>query len=38
MDSACRLLQDYSQVRDVLVEQGVFDMHVVPGMVVPTDL
>jgi len=32
------LAKDYSGVRDVLYEQGVFDIHVVPGMVVPEDL
>ncbi len=30
--------QDYSGVRDTLYEQGLFDIHIVPGMVVPTDL
>jgi len=32
------LAKNYSGVRDVLYEQGGFDVHVVPGMVVPTDL
>ena len=30
--------KDYSDVREILYEQGLFDIHVVPGMVVPTDL
>lgn len=30
--------KDYYAVRDVLYEHGAFDVHVVPGMVVPEDL
>jgi hypothetical protein len=33
-----RWAQDYAAVRDVLHDQGVFDVNVVPGMTVPTDL
>ena len=33
-----RWAQDYSAVRDVLYEEGLFDVNVVPGMTVPTDL
>jgi len=29
---------DYDGVRDVLYEEGLFDVHVVPGMTVPEDL
>ena len=29
--------QDYNAVRDVLYEEGLFDINVVPGMTVPTD-
>jgi len=30
--------EDYTAVRNVLYEEGVFDINVVPGMTVPTDL
>ena len=30
--------EDYDAVRDVLYEEGLFDINVVPGMTVPTDL
>ena len=30
--------QDYARVRDVLVQEGLFDIQVVPGMTVPVDL
>ena len=33
-----RWVDDYDHARDVLVEQGLVDVHVVPGMTVPTDL
>ena len=33
-----RWAQDYAAVRNVLYEEGVFDINVVPGMTVPTDL
>ena len=33
-----RWAEDYDHARDVLVEQGLVDVHVVPGMTVPTDL
>ena len=33
-----RWADDYHHARDVLVEQGLVDVHVVPGMTVPTDL
>ncbi len=33
-----RWAEDYHHARDVLVEQGLVDVHVVPGMTVPTDL
>jgi hypothetical protein len=33
-----RWAQDYNAVRDVLYEEGLFDINVVPGMTVPTDL
>lgn len=33
-----RWAQDYVAVRNVLYEEGVFDVNVVPGMTVPTDL
>src|SRR6185437_3742123 len=33
-----RWAKDYAAVRDVLYEEGGFDVHVVPGMTVPTDL
>jgi hypothetical protein len=33
-----RWAQDYEGVRRVLYEEGLFDVHVVPGMTVPTDL
>ena len=29
---------DYDHARDILVQQGLVDVHVVPGMTVPTDL
>ena len=32
-----RWAQDYNAVRDVLYEEGLFDINVVPGMTVPTD-
>jgi len=33
-----RWADDYDGVRDVLYEEGLFDVHVVPGMTVPEDL
>jgi hypothetical protein len=33
-----RWADDYQGVRDVLYEEGLFDIHVVPGMTVPVDL
>lgn len=33
-----RWADDYAGVRDVLYEEGGFDVHVVPGMTVPVDL
>lgn len=33
-----RWAEDYDGVRDVLYEEGLFDIHVVPGMIVPVDL
>lgn len=33
-----RWAEDYSAVRNVLYEEGAFDINVVPGMTVPTDL
>ena len=33
-----RWAEDYTAVRNVLYEEGVFDINVVPGMTVPTDL
>lgn len=33
-----RWAQDYDGVRQVLYEEGLFDINVVPGMTVPTDL
>jgi hypothetical protein len=33
-----RWAEDYAAVRNVLYEEGVFDINVVPGMTVPTDL
>lgn len=33
-----RWAKDYDGVRDVLAEEGGIDVHVVPGMTVPTDL
>jgi hypothetical protein len=33
-----RWAQDYAAVRNVLYDEGVFDINVVPGMTVPTDL
>src|SRR5215467_9271653 len=33
-----RWAQDYNAVRDVLYDEGSFDINVVPGMTVPTDL
>lgn len=33
-----RWAEDYSGVRNVLYEDGIFDINVVPGMTVPTDL
>lgn len=33
-----RWAPDYNGVRDVLYEEGLFDVNVVPGMTVPTDL
>ncbi len=33
-----RWAKDYAAVRDVLYEEGGFDVNVVPGMTVPTDL
>jgi Family of unknown function (DUF5695) len=33
-----RWAEDYNAVRDVLYEEGAFDINVVPGMTVPTDL
>lgn len=33
-----RWADDYDDVRRVLVEQGLIDVHVVPGMTVPSDL
>jgi hypothetical protein len=33
-----RWADDYDHARDVLVEQGLIDVHVVPGMTVPRDL
>jgi len=33
-----RWADDYNGVRDVLYEEGLFDVHVVPGMTVPGDL
>jgi hypothetical protein len=34
----CRWAQDYAGVRSVLYEENLFDVNVVPGMTVPTDL
>jgi hypothetical protein len=33
-----RWAQDYAQVRDVLYQEGAFDVNIVPGMTIPTDL
>jgi hypothetical protein len=33
-----RWAQDYSGVRQVLYEEGLFDVNIVPGMTIPTDL
>jgi len=33
-----RWAEGYDRVRDILYEEGLFDVHVVPGMTVPTDL
>lgn len=33
-----RWAEDYDHARDILVEQGLVDVQVVPGMTVPTDL
>jgi hypothetical protein len=33
-----RWANDYGHARDILVEQGLVDVHVVPGMTVPSDL
>ena len=33
-----RWAEDYAAVRNALYEEGLFDIHVVPGMTVPTDL
>jgi hypothetical protein len=33
-----RWAEDYAAVRNVLYDEGVFDIHVVPGMTVPNDL
>jgi hypothetical protein len=33
-----RWADDYNSVRDILYEEGLFDIHVVPGMTVPADL
>jgi hypothetical protein len=33
-----RWAEDYNAVRNVLYEEGVFDINVVPGMTIPTDL
>jgi hypothetical protein len=33
-----RWAKDYDGVRDLLCDEGLFDIHVVPGMTVPTDL
>ena len=33
-----RWAEDYDAVREVLYEEGLFDINVVPGMTVPTDL
>jgi hypothetical protein len=33
-----RWAEDYAAVRNVLYDEGVFDINVVPGMTVPTDL
>jgi len=33
-----RWAEDYNAVRDVLYEEGLFDINVVPGMTIPTDL
>ena len=33
-----RWAKDYDGVRDLLYDEGLFDIHVVPGMTVPTDL
>lgn len=33
-----RWAEDYNAVRDVLYDEGAFDINVVPGMTVPTDL
>jgi hypothetical protein len=33
-----RWAQDYDGVRDILVDEGLIDVHVVPGMTVPADL
>jgi len=33
-----RWANDYDQVREILYEEGLFDVHVVPGMTVPEDL
>ncbi len=33
-----RWAKDYAGVRDVLYDEGLFDIHIVPGMTIPTDL
>ena len=33
-----RWAKDYDGVRDALYDEGLFDVHVVPGMTIPTDL
>ncbi|HXN50134.1 MAG TPA: DUF5695 domain-containing protein [Bryobacteraceae bacterium] len=33
-----RWAKDYDAVRDTLYDEGLFDVHVVPGMTIPTDL
>lgn len=33
-----RWAEDYNAVRDVLYQEGLFDINVVPGMTIPTDL
>lgn len=33
-----RWANDYDGVRDLLYQEGLFDIHVVPGMTIPTDL